>query len=671
MSRLGSYKNTAFNESQKFLVLDPSTSTASLVLASELVAYITPQIGSVKAESTRLSAESTDYKVGEIIQTSGATVVGSLASVYLVVAGGAGDFPMLNGNDLLVLIGDDALRAQLISQTVGQGASLVSMEGGPTVQVELSKTISTVNSVYSLLSSAPSIIKSYYVNSYYYGGTGGSTTYQFDPSKAKSLHDGGSVISQTVPWDGLRATLDAFLLGSGETDPAGFGCFVSETEVITPEHYGADGTAADDTTILERTLNAFPERPALEIYIKNQHVATRQLYVTRPHHIYGNGRGTSKVVYTSLTLTAPAPLACGLLIVSPAALSTNGGPITLPAIYVGESGLRAHIERLAADSSGNAGIIRGVIANAQCTLDTVLTTNFPSDGMCVLASATGTLDGGSYFGNANGTIMRNCSSAFNGGRGFYQKGTDANACLFERSIAFQNTGSGFFDDSLLGNTHVMCETDSNGAGYDWTNQPRPTYFGCYAEGNQGGLEWNGPISSRVTIFSYQGIEPKAGLAYIGGMTGGSLRSGAELRYADTDQIAFDKGAGATPSTYLGISKNGIEYRAKSSDVSTFRLTGVYSSNYTSLGFGFGPSMHFPPVDISGNLKAGTPYFPIGLAFGVSSAIVGSGTAVPTVGTYARGAIQFTDTPSAGGSIGWVCVVSGSPGTWKTWGSISA
>jgi hypothetical protein len=134
MSQIGSYKNTAFSESQKFLVLDPLTSSTSLVLGADLVAYITPQIGSVKAESTRLSAENTDYKVGEIIQTSGATVVGSLAAVYLVVAGGAGDFPMLNGNDLLVLIGDDALRAQLISQTAGQGASLVSMEGGPTVE---------------------------------------------------------------------------------------------------------------------------------------------------------------------------------------------------------------------------------------------------------------------------------------------------------------------------------------------------------------------------------------------------------------------------------------------------------------------------------------------------------------------------------------------------------
>jgi hypothetical protein len=135
MSKLGSYKNTAFSESQKFLVLDPSTSSASLVLASELVAYITPSINSVKAESTRLSAENTDYKVGELVQTSGATAIGDgLASVYLVVAGGSGDFPMLNGNDLLVIAGDDALREQLISEVAGQGASLVSMEGGPTVE---------------------------------------------------------------------------------------------------------------------------------------------------------------------------------------------------------------------------------------------------------------------------------------------------------------------------------------------------------------------------------------------------------------------------------------------------------------------------------------------------------------------------------------------------------
>jgi hypothetical protein len=135
MSRIGSYPNIAFTESQKFLVLDPSTSSTSLVLGSDLVAYITPKINSVRAESTRISAENTDYELGEIIQTSGATTIGDgLATVYLVVAGGSGDFPMINGNDLLTIVGDDGLRADLISAAAGKGASIVSMEGGPTVE---------------------------------------------------------------------------------------------------------------------------------------------------------------------------------------------------------------------------------------------------------------------------------------------------------------------------------------------------------------------------------------------------------------------------------------------------------------------------------------------------------------------------------------------------------
>jgi hypothetical protein len=136
MSRIGSYPNIAFTESQKFVVIDPSTSSTSLVLGADLVAYITPKINSVRAESTRISAENTDYEVGEIIQTSGATTIGDgLATVYLVVAGGAGDFPMINGNDLLTIVGDDGLRADLISTAAGKGASIVSMEGGPSVEV--------------------------------------------------------------------------------------------------------------------------------------------------------------------------------------------------------------------------------------------------------------------------------------------------------------------------------------------------------------------------------------------------------------------------------------------------------------------------------------------------------------------------------------------------------
>lgn len=49
----------------------------------------------------------------------------------------------------------------------------------------------------------------------------------------------------------------------------------------------------------------------------------------------------------------------------------------------------------------------------------------------------------------------------------------------------------------------------------------------------------------------------------------------------------------------------------------------------------------------------------------------SGTSAPGSGTHARGEIVWNNTPSASGFIGWTCVIAGTPGTWKTFGAISA
>lgn len=51
-------------------------------------------------------------------------------------------------------------------------------------------------------------------------------------------------------------------------------------------------------------------------------------------------------------------------------------------------------------------------------------------------------------------------------------------------------------------------------------------------------------------------------------------------------------------------------------------------------------------------------------------LVTSGSVAPTTGSYTRGSIVYNTAPSAGGNIGWVCVTAGSPGTWKTFGSIA-
>jgi hypothetical protein len=48
-----------------------------------------------------------------------------------------------------------------------------------------------------------------------------------------------------------------------------------------------------------------------------------------------------------------------------------------------------------------------------------------------------------------------------------------------------------------------------------------------------------------------------------------------------------------------------------------------------------------------------------------------GTAAPSAGTWQVGDMIFNAAPAAGGTIGWVCVTAGTPGTWKTFGAISA
>ena len=152
MSNFPSYKTKTFSPSQKFFVLDPNTGSPAFVQGSDLVAQITPNSNYVYAESTRTTAQATDYPLGAVIQTGGATSVGdNLAGVYLVVPSDEGDFPMDNGNELLVLAGDDTLREQLALNTTGNGSDLIAHTGTTdTVTEALDKRTIYVGSVAEL-----------------------------------------------------------------------------------------------------------------------------------------------------------------------------------------------------------------------------------------------------------------------------------------------------------------------------------------------------------------------------------------------------------------------------------------------------------------------------------------------------------------------------------------
>ena len=49
----------------------------------------------------------------------------------------------------------------------------------------------------------------------------------------------------------------------------------------------------------------------------------------------------------------------------------------------------------------------------------------------------------------------------------------------------------------------------------------------------------------------------------------------------------------------------------------------------------------------------------------------SGNAAPSTGYWPTGAIVYNNAPTAGGNLGWVCVTYGTPGTWKTFGTIAS
>jgi len=70
----------------------------------------------------------------------------------------------------------------------------------------------------------------------------GGGVFCWDTAKAKSDHNGGTVLSPTVPWSVI---LGDYLSGSGETEPTGFGAWVRKNvEYVTPENFGGGVTAA-------------------------------------------------------------------------------------------------------------------------------------------------------------------------------------------------------------------------------------------------------------------------------------------------------------------------------------------------------------------------------------------------------------------------------------------
>lgn len=313
----------------------------------------------------------------------------------------------------------------------------------------------------------------------------------------------------------------------------------------------------------------------------------------------------------------------------------------------------------------------GFHITAQAELDHFAVANFAEYNVYTVADASLSQ------GQASKSIFRNGQIDDAGKHNFYLSGDDANVCLVE-AVQCSNAGSAFwnfYDDSGIGNTYVNTLTQGTGGSYKATRSTAShLYLNAYTEGGLAEL-----------------VRPSI-------VVGGTLANTNRLTAASTCLVIDGDGlirramnfigsatrstAGDTPtSIYLGDDADPpgqtgtvLAYSADEEGVGSHRLK--YDATNKWWSFEYANSSSARSIRLPGGLASKPFYGPLfenGFYQGATNNLVSRtlDTAAPTSGTWTRGSIVYNSAPSASGTIGWVCVTAGTPGTWKTFGAISA
>lgn len=433
-----------------------------------------------------------------------------------------------------------------------------------------------------------------------------------------------------------------------------------EDAPINVQDFGAVGNGTtDDTAAFLAALAAVPSGGEIYLPPNATYLISQTLVLTKPVVIRGGAKENTKILFKSSGTYLAAPYKCGIL-----ALHST----TVVPSYSGNA-VRSSLSGFTLDMQSGPTALTGMLVCTPVYVNEVDAINFSANGFAINASVAPSVD---IIGNANGATFTNCAAKFNTLSGFYTYGNNANACVFLGCRTFENTEWGFYEDGFLGNSYISCETDGNliggYGGYASVGAAanRSCYIGCYSETNQP-TQWDlGVYTTRLGAQNDPGASSALAGISISAIPNGEFYFNQALNFAATDQIAEDQSGGV----YSRLSKDGLEMYLNVGG-EKIEFSGALSTNYTDILSGGDPVIRFPNAPVTGNITTDRPYIPNGISFGVDSAIIGAGTAPPVSGTYSVGAILLDETPSAGGFIGWVCVTGGTPGTWKTFGAISA
>lgn len=313
----------------------------------------------------------------------------------------------------------------------------------------------------------------------------------------------------------------------------------------------------------------------------------------------------------------------------------------------------------------------GIVMNARAELKNLLIQRFRVDGIQIFADTSV-----SPFYNANSWKISNCVSISNDRHGFYVKGGDANAGTCISLDSRSNGGVGIYESSFLGNTYLGCHTAANVTnGYKSDNiNSRSVFVGCYSEGGEtqsiaspsmvlGGILGTSLSAIGTAQVVAEGNQTTTTLTastdsnailQIGGAYG---TTGGVLALKDQSEVS-----GAWPFRLIRNVGGWVINWANAANP-IFRLT----NSQATIANGYArDTQNVPSLAASGGIA-----FNNGFMFGSGLKYVQSLSAAPASGTYVVGDIVFNSSPTASGFVGWVCTTAGTPGTWKTFGAISA
>lgn len=433
---------------------------------------------------------------------------------------------------------------------------------------------------------------------------------------------------------------------------------------VNIEDFGAVADGVTDSTVaFEQAFSALPNGTEIK-FQPGKYILRRSILLTKAFVFTGAGREQCEIHFNAdgnyLTAGSGGPKAA-IICLHPSVVGINGYNGQAATGYAGRSvffGIRFSGDRASMPANTVGMFVAAPIYGYESEW-----VNFTGDGVQINAG-----NDRATKGNANGTTFTNCNAQNNGQSGWALLGNDVNRCVLTGCNSAQNALHGYYEDVIIGNTFNSCEADSNG-GTSYISvraTSRSVFMHCYSETFP-----HFDVGPRCLLLNMQGnISPDRtyGGGYFGVLPSRDMFAYTPIVAAQSEVIANVMGGPTGPGKAFRISEDGYSWRMMPGQ----GLTGLSgSANYAQFDVNGQQSTLWCAVDVVGNLKKGVQWAVGGLAFGVQSAIMGSGSAAPTTGSYDRGAIWLNDTPTAGGKIGWVCVTGGSPGTWKAWGAIDA